>query len=182
MTTSAIAQPITIHSDTATWTLQSGNVRLAEPTGGRITGLVFEGQGRFTMTIPDGVELAQVRRFAQRRDLQSIEEPFTELLFRTSADTINRLFPDSNAASYSANSIAGNRQNHWLIDLRTDIDARIIAALLNPAALQISAAVKTGPCSRSKPRCIWLSVMATSVRSVSSGTPPGGTCACLPPW
>ena len=140
----AISQPITIRSDTATWTLQSGNVRLAEPiTGGRITGLVFEGQGRFTMTIPDGVELAQVRRFAQRRDLQSIEEPFTELLFRTSADTINRLFPDSNAASYSANSIAGNRQNHWLIDLRTDIDARIIAALLNPAALQISAAVKT---------------------------------------
>src|ERR1700736_1870516 len=84
----ALTHPIIFTRDTATWTLQSGSVRLAEPmSDGRITGLVFEGQGRFTMTIPDPIELAQARRFTQRSDLRSIDQPFTEMVFRTSDAT-----------------------------------------------------------------------------------------------
>src|SRR5438445_2391023 len=80
-----ISQPITITRDTATWMLQSGSIRLAEPTSsGRITGMVFEGQGRFTMSIPDPVELVQLRRFAQRSDMLSIDGAFSELVFRVS--------------------------------------------------------------------------------------------------
>jgi hypothetical protein len=137
-----ISQPITITRDTATWTLQSGSVRLADPTSsGRITGMVFEGQGRFTMTIPDPVELVQLRRFTQRSAMESIDESFSELVFRTSDDTLNHL--GTSTGPYVANAIASKRQNHWLIELRSDVDARIIAAMVNPGALQITAGMKT---------------------------------------
>ena len=140
----ALSQPVTITRDTATWTLQSGTVRLAEPTsGGRITGLVFEGQGRFAMTIPDAVELAQIRRFAQRPDLRSLDQPFSEMVFRTSDATLDSLFGAAAKGPYASNSIAENRHNHWLIDLGNDTDARILAAMLNPGALQMSVAMKT---------------------------------------
>jgi len=70
------AAGVTIARDTATWTLASGTVRLMEPLAdGTVTGVVFEGQGRFTMTIPDRYELAQLRRFAEKEELTSIEQP-----------------------------------------------------------------------------------------------------------
>src|SRR5205085_1123009 len=138
-----LTQPVTITRDTATWTLESGSVRLAEPiSNGRVTGLVFEGQGRFAMTIPDSVELAQVRRFAQRADLKSVDEPFTEMVFRTSDATLDTLFQPPKGP-YASNAIAENRHNHWLIDLRSDTDARVLAALLNSGALQMTVAMKT---------------------------------------
>jgi len=140
----ALAQPMTFTRDTATWTLQSGNVRLSEPmANGQITGMVFEGQGRFTMTVPDPIELAQVRRFSQRPDLKSIDEPFTEMVFRTSDATLDMAFASAKTVGYGSNSLAENRQNHWLIDLESDIDARIVAASLNSEALQMAVAVKT---------------------------------------
>jgi hypothetical protein len=140
----ALTQPITITRDTATWTLQSGNVRLAEPmANGRITGLVFEGQGRFTMTIPDPVELAQMRRFAERSDLRSIDEPFSEMVLRISDATIDYLFASAPKGPYAANGIAEHRHNHWLIDLDSDTDARIIAGVLNSGALEMTAGMKT---------------------------------------
>ena len=49
---------ITIARDTATSTLQSGTVRHMEPLAdGTVTSIVFEGQGRFVMNIPDRYEL-----------------------------------------------------------------------------------------------------------------------------
>jgi hypothetical protein len=140
----ALAQPITFTRDTAMWTLQTGNLRLSEPmSNGRITGMVFEGQGRFTMTVPDPIELAQARRFAQRGDLKSIDEPFTEMVFRTSDATLDSAFASVKTGQYASNGLAENRQNHWLIDLGSDVDARIIAASLNSDALQIAVAVRT---------------------------------------
>lgn len=38
---------LTFGRDTATWTFESGSLRLQEPVGGVTTGLVFEGRGRF---------------------------------------------------------------------------------------------------------------------------------------
>jgi hypothetical protein len=140
----ALTQPVTFTRDTATWTLQSGSVRLAEPiANGRITGLVFEGQGRFAMTIPDPVELAQLRRFSQRGDLRSIELPFTEMVFRISDGTLDSAFPSAPKGPFASNAIAENRHNHWLIDLDSDTDARVLAAMLNPGALQMMVGMKS---------------------------------------
>jgi peptidase M1-like protein len=139
-----ITSPVTISRDTATWTLTSGSIYLMQPAGGRSTGLVFEGSGRFIMTVPDPFELAQLRRFAQNPALLTIDEPFTQLVLRTSDDAIDSRFHPAANAVYARNPIADGRQNHWLIDLRTDIDARILAAAATPNALQMEAAMKTG--------------------------------------
>src|SRR5689334_21365465 len=114
-----LSQPITIKSDTATFTLTSGTVALAAPTSsGRITGLVFEGDGHFTMTVPDKYELAQLRRFADDPRLTQIDQPITQLVLRVSDDTIDKLFPNvPKGGPFATNGIAEKRQNHWLVDM-----------------------------------------------------------------
>lgn len=139
-----LAKPITITRDTATWTLNSGTVHLGQPTpSGRVTALVFEGDGYFTMTIPDRFELAQLRRFAEKPALQKFDEPITQLVLRVSDDTIDKLFPNAPTSGFAANAIAEKRQNHWLIDLGDDVDAGVIAAMANPGAAKFTAGFKT---------------------------------------
>jgi peptidase M1-like protein len=139
----AITTPVTISRDTATWTLTSGSVYLTEPVGGHATGIVFEGTGRFTMSVPDPNELAQLRRFAEKPQMQTIDEPFSQLVLRVSGDEIDKRFPGPAKPPFARNAIAESRLKQWLIDLRTDIDARIIAAGANPNALEMMAAMKT---------------------------------------
>jgi hypothetical protein len=126
---------ITIARDTATWTLQSGTVRHMEPLAdGTVTGIVFEGQGRFTMGIPDRFELAQLRRFAKddKDQLTGIDQPITQLVLRTTDRSILDLFPPAPAAaSFEKMPLAARRHEAWLVDMRDDADARMLAALLN---------------------------------------------------
>ncbi|HEX2121023.1 MAG TPA: M1 family aminopeptidase, partial [Thermoanaerobaculia bacterium] len=129
---------VTIARDTATWTLRSGTIRLMQPaSGGAVTGAVFEGEGRFTMTIPDRFELLQLRRFANKAELQSIDEPITQLVIRTSDATILDVLPRPPAnAAYGAHSLATKRHEQWLVKRFDDVDAHIVAALLNPGAVK----------------------------------------------
>lgn len=139
-----LAKPITITRDTAVITLTSGTVALAAPAAsGRVTGLVFEGAGRFNMTVPDKYELAQLRRFADAPLMTQVDEPITQLVLRVSDDTIDKLFPGAAKAPFDKNAVAEKRQNHWLIDLGRDVDARIVTAMANPGATQWTAAIKT---------------------------------------
>jgi len=140
-----LTKPVTITRDTAVFTLTSGSVALAAPTAsGRITGLVFEGSGRFNMIVPDKYELAQLRRFADKPLLTQIDEPITQLVLRVSDDTIDKLFPGAANGPFAANGIAEKRQNHWLIDLGRDVDAMIVTAMANPSAAHWTAGIKTG--------------------------------------
>jgi hypothetical protein len=138
-----LTQPVTFTRDTATITLTSGSVHLMQPvSSGRVTGLVFEGDGHFTMTVPDRIEIMQLRRFS-RKDITSVDQKFTQLVLRTSDDAIDKFFPAAAREPFAKNPIAENRQNHWLIDLDNDVDALVVAAMLNPGALQTTAAMKT---------------------------------------
>ncbi|HEX3068070.1 MAG TPA: hypothetical protein VHX14_05805, partial [Thermoanaerobaculia bacterium] len=88
-----ITEPLTIGRDVATIKLLSGKVHLMQPlSSGRVTGLVFEGEGRFTMAVPDPIEQAQLRRFS-RHNISSVDVRFTQLVLRISDDTIDKLFP-----------------------------------------------------------------------------------------
>jgi hypothetical protein len=126
---------ITITRDTATWTLQSGTVRIMEPLAdGTVTGILFEGQGRFVMNIPDRFELAQLRRFVPDKfaTLTALDQPITQLVLRTADKAVLDLFPPPPSPSgYSPAPIAAKRHETWLVELGDDADARILAALLN---------------------------------------------------
>jgi hypothetical protein len=134
---------VTLTLDTATFTMTSGTVRLMEPSAdGMVSGLVFEGTGRFAMKIPDQFELAQLRRFTRKADLAGIDQPITQLVLRTSDPAIAKLFPAA-SGGYTIYGLATKRHESWLSDQFNDTDARVLTAALNPGALQTTIDVKT---------------------------------------
>jgi hypothetical protein len=134
-----LSAPLTFSRDTATWTLESGTLRVMQPTpDGAITGFAFEGRGRFRMTIPDPHERAQFRRFANAPTLEAIDQPITQLLLR-SAEPLVQLPATTNYAPYSW---ATKKHESWLVDLRVDADARVLLGLLGGGP-QIVAGMQT---------------------------------------
>lgn len=139
----SLTAPVTIRRDTATWTFESGSVRLMEPApDGTSTGLLFEGQGRFQMTIPDRYEVAQLQRYTRSKALQSLDLAFTQLVLRTSNAAVAGLFPPA-IAPYAAHPIATKRHEAWLIDAFEDADATVLTSMLNAGAEYFLADMKT---------------------------------------
>jgi hypothetical protein len=117
---------ITFTKETATWTLESGTVRVMQPTpDGAITGFVFEGRGRFRLDLTDPHERAQLRRFARAPHLESFDQPITQLLVRMSEP----LIPLPTQPSYAPFGWASKKHESWLVDLRVDADARVVLGL-----------------------------------------------------
>src|SRR5258707_1344329 len=107
------AQARADHDRLQKWQFTAAPVTLTQPvSSGRVTGLVFEGDGHFTLAVPDRIEVAQLRRFS-RKDITSVDQKFTQLVLRTSDDAIDKAFPGAAKEPFSKNSIAENRQNHW---------------------------------------------------------------------
>ena len=128
----------------ASWTLESGRIRLAEPTsGGAVTGFVFEGQGRLRIAVPDPIELAQLRRFAGKPDLRAIDEPFTTLVLRSSSELPLEGITVPPAGGFGPHEIARERQESWLAMRLDDADARVVAALATPGDRYLLADAKT---------------------------------------
>lgn len=147
--TAVPADGITFERDSATWTLSSGSLRLAEPTsGGAVTGLVFEGEGRFRMTVPDPVEREQLRRFTQGAAAETLEVAFSKMVLRAprgvlvlaglaeleGPDAAPDALPDigAGAGRYERSGLAAGRHDFWLEHELHDADARVIAGLLTP--------------------------------------------------
>jgi hypothetical protein len=127
------------------WTLESGRIWLEEPTStGAVTGLVFEGKGRFQMAVPDPIELAQLRRFAQKPELASIDEPFSSLVLRTAGELPLQGLKPPAAKGFEVNKLARERHLQWLTQRGFDADSRVIQALLNPHDRYLRVDMKTG--------------------------------------
>ncbi|HSG38799.1 MAG TPA: M1 family aminopeptidase, partial [Thermoanaerobaculia bacterium] len=117
----------------ATWILESGRLWLQEPTsGGAVTGLVFEGKGRFQMAVPDRTELAQLRRFAKKPDLAGLDEPFSSLVLRTSGELPLQEIAVPPAGRFEVNRKARERHEQWLTQRLLDADSRVVAGLASP--------------------------------------------------
>jgi hypothetical protein len=129
----------------ATWRFESGRFWLEEPTaGGVVTGLVFEGKGRFQMAVPDAAELAQLRRFARRPDLAAVDETFTAVVLRTSGELPPDLAKAAAASGFVVNKLARDRHEQWLTQRSYDVDARVVQALATPGDRYLRADMKTG--------------------------------------
>jgi hypothetical protein len=128
----------------ASWSFESGRFWLAEPTsGGAVTGLVFEGKGRFSMEVPDPIELTQLRRFTKRPDLVAVDQPFTSMVLRTSGELPLSPTGTPPAGAFQANKLARERHEQWLTLRLQDVDARIVAALSTPGDLYATVDMKT---------------------------------------
>ena len=137
---------LTFARDSASWTLASGTLRLSEPTsGGAVTGLVFEGAGRFRMTVPDPVERGQLRRFTRGTADETLEVAFSKLVLRAPR-AVEEIAGDlaSAAGAYQRSDLAAGRHDFWLEHSRLDADARVIAGLLTPGDDYFLAEMETG--------------------------------------
>ena len=128
----------------ASWALESGAVRLQEPTsGGAVTGAVFEGRGRFRLEVADPVERQQVRRFVELTPDGFLEADFRRMVLRVSGGTEELLGVPASAGPYERDPLAAERHGHWLEHLGTDVDARVIIGLLTPGSAYLLAAFET---------------------------------------
>ncbi len=138
---------VSFEKEGASWTLESGRIWLAEPIAegaeGKVTGFVFEGRGRFRMTVADPKELTQLRRFAERPDLQEIDEPFSALVVRTSGALPLPGELRAGTGGFKENKLARERHEHWLTQWLYDADARIAAALHTPGDFLLRVDAKT---------------------------------------
>ena len=121
----------------ASWTLDSGKLWVAESG----TGFVFEGKGRFRMTVPDPIELAQLRRFTQKPELQEIDEPITALVLRTAGELPIPVTAPS--GGFKDHKLVRERHDHWLTQRLFDVDSRILAARKTPGDRFLRVDVKT---------------------------------------
>lgn len=152
----AVALPdggVEISLDVGRWHLESGTVRLLRPISlgeaageGIRTGLVFRGEGRFQMSVPDPIELAQLRRSAEDESLTGLDVRFDEMVLRFTQAEIARAFAfadDATGSGYETDKLAADRHEHWLELRRQDLDARVVAALLSEGDVYLRAAMKT---------------------------------------
>ncbi|MDX1999543.1 MAG: M1 family aminopeptidase [Thermoanaerobaculia bacterium] len=113
--------------DTATFHLESGQLRFAEPTAaGVVTGLVFEGRGSFSMTVPDPLEREQLGRFTKGAVLENVT--FTRLVLRARGGVPELVGLASTATAFGPQPLARERHEHWLEDRWFDVDARVVGA------------------------------------------------------
>ena len=130
--------------DTAEWDLDAGQLWLQRPTSsGQVTGLVFRGSGRFRMTVPDPVELRQLRRFAEEPELEVLEETFDALVVRVVGLPLLDDLPSSSGPSHTVHPLARDRHDHWLVFRGFDADARVVAALARQDDLYLRLDMRT---------------------------------------
>ncbi len=123
---------VRMQRDTAEWVFESGTVRTMRPTSnGSVTGLVFEGQGHFRMTIPDQVEVDQLSRFTELASDGTLQFTFGRMVLRTTEARVVELFPSAAGGDYKKSPLARQRHLWWLEYARFDAEARVIAGLLN---------------------------------------------------
>lgn len=136
---------ITLERDGASWRLESGSIRLMEPLpGGAVSGLVFEGRGRFRMNVSDPVERDQLDRFSGETLGGELDEPFTELVLRTTGGMLaGPPFPET-AARFAPDRLAGERHERWLKLAGVDIDSRVAAGLANRGDEYLWVTMNTG--------------------------------------
>ena len=139
------AEGIVLHKDVASFRFVSGRIFPIDAVHGMVTGFVFVGAGEFHMDVPDQFERAQLRRFAEKSDLQSVDTPFRSLVLRSGDPSV--AMPAGAAAEgteYAANSVALDRKTRWEKDLGLDVDGRIIASLGMPTDDYLIADIDTG--------------------------------------
>ncbi len=117
--------------DVGDWHLADGQIWLQRPTqSGQVTGLVFRGEGRYRIAVPDPLELRQLRRFTGEPEIAVLEGTFDALVVR-GVGLPPFLEPPEvlENAGYSPHSLARQRHQRWLALRAFDVDARVIAAL-----------------------------------------------------
>ncbi len=120
--------------DCSDWRLEAGSVRLQAPLSGSPTGLLFEGLGSVHISVPDPVELRQLRRFLRNPELTDLRLDFDRMVLRASDGPPFGAVAGAHVPG-GGDPLYANRLEHALVIRRLDVDARLLAALGDPEGL-----------------------------------------------
>lgn len=128
----ADVKDLTLTKDNTTFQFQQGRFYFSRPIAGKITGLVFLGEGLFEFTPPDKIERYQVRRFLEK---DSLHEKFSAAYLRFTDNTADTLLAKLNVrSSVVPKEIAKLHESiskDFLEDLGFNFASRVTSDLLN---------------------------------------------------
>lgn len=128
------SEGIEFKKDDAIITLKKGKFWLMKPVlNGKVTGLVFEGEGTFFLPLPDPIERANYERHSKKGLLnrQDISLTIKKCVIRTTENIFEHL-QRSDSQAYKSHKLAKKVSERWLKDNLTNTDSRILFGLECP--------------------------------------------------
>ena len=144
---SVICKPSRLSVDAATFEFTSGTLTFLDVVNGAETGMVFVGQGHFSLKPVGAID---ARDLARRAGGPTAEEDFTEIVFRFTPDVLKQFAPQIGEKT-STPPEAANAFHHWRERMRhrhevpegftqdilegetiDNVDADVLAAVYNP--------------------------------------------------
>jgi hypothetical protein len=140
----ATVNNLELKKDAATFRLKSGTLYFLKPVLDRPAGAVFLGDAVLSFKPPAQIEQKYMARFLNGES--QLEEPFKEAVFlfadATAQDLAGQLQPAAGDVPSRANSLLGDFRNTFRNDVRTNIEARVLAGLTSPLQVVFMADIR----------------------------------------
>ncbi len=131
----AVAENIVLAKDAARFQLKTGTLYFLQPVGDRVAGAVFLGEAVLTLDPPLEAERRHLAR--ELKGATRLEESFSEAVLLFSDDTFERLSSQlkfrAEAVPPKAAGLLGDLRHAFREDLRTNVEARLLAGFCFPA-------------------------------------------------
>ena len=142
---------LVLRHDVATWYLDQGEIWLLEPLEtGAVTGMVFEGSGRFELVVPDGLERRQLKRFTEDEEIEEVSVAVDRMVLRSALPEIEAVLRSmleqvsgTSTGAGVGERIADAREEQWLRFEGHDAAARTLSAVRNLGSRYLRAAMRT---------------------------------------
>ena len=129
----AVAENLVLKKPAATIQFKSGTLYALDPVLDHVPAVVFIGEGSFTYEPPAGSEQRQLTRFTSGQP--RLEEPFKEAVLFFTDSTFTDLSADARfkpaMVDPHATALLNEFRKSFRNDLRTNIEARVLAGLLS---------------------------------------------------
>jgi hypothetical protein len=123
-----------LKKDAASFRLKSGTLYFFKPVLDRPAGAVFIGEAVFSFKPPAQIERKYISRFLNGET--QIDEPFREAVLLFTDSTLEELQahlkPGSGGVTSRASGLLGDFHSSFRNDLRTNVEARVLAGLTSP--------------------------------------------------
>jgi hypothetical protein len=137
----------TVQFDVATFHFDKGTLTILSPVNGIVTGMIFAGEGHFTLRPATALDAVELKR---RAGTEELDEEFTDVVFRFTAEPHLKFLPGL-GSRVDGSSLAASQFDHWKENVRKrreiplglteyllhgetmdNVDADLLAAIYNP--------------------------------------------------
>jgi len=120
---------LTLKRDAGTFYLRSGTVCFLTPVAGKVTGAVFEGDGKFVLDVPISSERVSLKLLTKEDEFS---ETFSQAVFRFTDSSYDEMKPHGSRATASCDAgLLKDTQNTTRHKFRGNLEMRILEDVLS---------------------------------------------------